>query len=130
MTLAKPVPEFLEYNAKHEVLSIGPVLLATAKVIKVNIPYAHKIIKLRSEVAILLGAGALVATLKDTAGGAFTGGVLTIAATAAVDVRDTSTDITAGTQTQAKDTDVQIDMDGGTASGEAVFYLELERTDP
>lgn len=130
MSLKKPLAEWAEYNAKHEVICIGPVLLVTAKVIKVNIPYAHKIIKLRSEVDVVVGAGALVATLKDTAGVAFTGGVLTIAAAAAVDVRDTSTAITAGTQTQAKDTDVQIDMDGGTASGEARFYLELERTDP
>lgn len=130
MTLAGPVPEFLEYSGKHVVISSGPHLLATAKVIKINIPYAHKIIKVRSVVDVVLSATALVATLKNNAGTAFTGGVLTIAASGAVDERDTSTDITAGTQTQAKDTDVQIDMDGGPSSGEATFYLELEHSDP
>ena len=46
-----------------------------------------------------------------------------------MDVRDTSTEITGGTQTQAKDTDVQIVSDGNSASGEASFWLEIERDD-
>ena len=130
MTLKSPIPEFLEYNAKHETICLGTHLLATARVIKVNIPYSHKVIKIRSFLNVASGAGALVATLKNDAGTAFTGGVLTIAASSAVDTRDTSSAITAGTQTQDKDKDVQVDMDGGTASGEAVIWLELERSDP
>ena len=129
MPLTGPIPELVEFNLKHEVVCLGTHLLATARVIKVNIPYAHKVIKVRSFLNVASGAGALVATLKDDAGVAFTGGVLTIAASSAVDTEDTSTAITAGTQTQAKDKQVQVDMDGGTASGEAVFWLEIERDD-
>ena len=130
MTLAGPIPEFLEFSMKHQVICLGTHLLATARIIKVNIPYAHRIIKVRSFLNVASGAGALVATLKDDAGVAFTGGVLTIAASSGVDTEDVSTDITAGTQTQAKDKVVQLDMDGGTASGEAIIWLELEHTDP
>jgi len=131
MTLANPIPEFLEYNAKHEVICLGTHLLATAVVIHTNIPYSHKIIKIRSHVNVVLSATALVATLEDKDGTSFTGGVLTIAASGAVASLDVSTDITAGsTQSQAKDSVVRVSLDGGPTSGEATFWLELERTDP
>jgi len=131
MPLTDPIPEFLEYNAKHVVICLGTHLLASALVIKVNIPYSHKIIKVRSHINVAPSATATVGTIKDKDGTSFTGGVLTIAASAAVAERDTSTDITAGsTQSQAKDSDVQLDLDGGPTSGEATFWLELERTDP
>ena len=129
MPLTGPVEELVEQNLKHEVICLGPHLLATALVIKVNIPYAHKVIKVRSHINVATDGTATVCTIKNDGGTAFTGGVLTIAASAAVADRDTSTAITAGTQTQAKDKDVQLDLDGGPGAGEATFWLELERDD-
>ena len=130
MTIKNPPAEFIEYVGKIETICLGTHLLATALVIKANIPYAHKIIKVRSHVNVATDGTATVGTIKNDGGTAFTGGVLTIAASAAVAARDTSTDITAGTQTQAKDKDVQLDLDGGPGAGEATFWLELEKTDP
>ncbi len=77
-----------------------------------------------------MSANATALTLKDDGGTAFTGGVLTIAASGAVDDLDVSTDITAGTQTQAKDKAIQVSLDGVPTAGEAVIWLELEHSDP
>ena len=130
MTLKNPIPEYLEYSGKHVVICLGTHLQATAKSVKVNIPFAHKIIKIRSQVTVALSATASVLTIKDDGGTAFTGGVCTIAASAAVGDLDVSTDITAGTQTQAKDKVVEVALDGGPTTGEVVIWLELEHSDP
>lgn len=130
MTLAGPIPEFLEFSGKHVVICAGTHLLLNALVVKVNIPFRHRIIKIRSHLNVVLATADLVATIKNTAGVAFTGGVLTITSTGTVGDRDTSTAITAGEQVQEKDTDVQIDMDGGPSAGEATFWIEVEHADP
>jgi hypothetical protein len=131
MTLKNPIPEYLEYSGKHVVICAGTHLLASALVVKVNIPFRHRVIKLRSHLNVVTSVGDSVVTLKNTAGVAWTGGVLTITnAGAAVADRDTSTAITAGEQVQAKDTDVQISIDGGSDAGEATFWLEVEHSDP
>ena len=131
MTLKNPIPEFLEYNAKHEVICLGTHLLADAIVIKVNIPYSHKIIKVRSYLNVPLATADAVGTLKDKDGTAFTGGVITITSTGSIGDLDASTEITAGdTQSQAKDSDVQLDFTAAPSAGEATFWLEVERTDP
>jgi hypothetical protein len=129
MALTGPIPELVENNLKHETICLGTHLLATALVVKVNIPYAHKVIKVRSHLNVVLATADTVATLKNNAGTAFTGGVLTITSTGSVADRDTSTAITAGTQEQAKDKDVQLSIDGGSTAGEATFWLEIERDD-
>jgi len=130
MTLKNPVQEFLEYSGKHVVICAGTHLLLNAMVIKVNIPFRHRIIKIRSWLNVVLATANLVATIKNTAGTAFTGGVLTITSVGAVGDLDVSTAITAGEQVQAADTDIQIDCDGGPSAGEATFWIELEHADP
>jgi hypothetical protein len=129
MALTGPIPELVEQNLKHVVICAGTHLMATAVVIKVNIPFAHKVIKLRSHLNVVLSTADTIATLKNTSGTAFTGGVLTITSTGSVADRDTSTDITGGTQEQAKDTDVQISINGASGAGEATFWIEVERDD-
>jgi hypothetical protein len=131
MTLKNPVGEYLEFSGKHVTICCGTHLLADALVIKVNIPFRHRVIKLRSHLNVVLATADAVATLKNTAGVAWTGGVLTITNTGAVvGDRDTSTAITAGEQVQAKDTDVQIDLTAAPSAGEATFWLEVEHADP
>lgn len=130
MTLKAPIPEFLEFSGKHVTICAGTHLLLDPLVVKVNIPFRHKVIKLRSHLNVILATANLVATLKNNAGTAWTGGVLTITSAGTIGDRDTSTDITAGEQVQAKDTDVQIDMDGGPSAGQATFWIEVEHADP
>ena len=84
MALTGPIPELVEQNLKHVVICAGTHLMATAVVIKVNIPFAHKLIKLRSHLNVVLSTADTIATLKNTSGTAFTGGVLTITAPAAL----------------------------------------------
>jgi hypothetical protein len=131
MTLKNPIPEYLEFSGKHVTICCGTHLLLDALVIKINIPFRHRVIKLRSHVNVVPTVADVVATLKNTAGVAWTGGVLTITqAGSAVGDRDTSTAITAGEQVQAKDTDVQIDLTAAPGAGEATFWLEVEHSDP
>lgn len=120
--------ERIEEKPRAQVICAGSYEVATARVVKVNIPFSHTLLKVRSELDLALTTADLVVTVRDNAAAAMTGGTLTITqAASAIGDRDSAT-ITAGGSQEA-DKDVQLDMNGGPDAGQATFWLELERTD-
>jgi len=117
-----------------EVISIGPLLQADALDFNIYVPVgmgAIRVKKVRSVKTVTLGAGASTVTIEkqhaSEAAVAMTGGTLVLA-TAEDPGTEDYCDIVNDAKARVPEGDkVVLAIDGTTASGEAVFFIEYER---